>query len=93
MHIYHYADYEVSAVRRPSTRHDTRQDQVDELLRHEVFVDLYQIVRQGLRIGENSYSIKTVERLYRPKRDTEVATAGDSIVQYSRWMESREAGD
>src|SRR5688572_18066060 len=93
MHIYHYADYEVSAVRRLSTRHDTRQDEVDQLLRHEVFVDLYRIVRQGLRIGENSYSIKTVERLYRPKRATEVATAGDSIVQYSRWIESDEPGD
>ena len=93
LHIYHYADYEVSAVRRLSTRHDTRQDEVDQLLRHEVFVDLYRIVRQGLRIGEHSYSIKTVERLYRPKRATEVATAGDSIVQYSRWIESDEPGD
>jgi predicted RecB family nuclease len=93
MHIYHYADYEVSAVRRLSTRHDTRQDEVDQLLRHEVFVDLFRIVRQGLRIGESSYSIKTVERLYRPKRATKVATAGDSIVQYSRWIESDEPGD
>jgi uncharacterized protein len=93
LHIYHYADYEVSAMRRLSTRHDTRQDEVDQLLRHEVFVDLYRVVRQGLRIGEDSYSIKTVERLYRPKRATEVATAGDSIVQYSRWIESGEPGD
>ena len=93
MHIYHYADYEVSAVRRLSTRHDTRQEEVDQLLRHDVFVDLYRIVRQGLRIGENSYSIKTVERLYREKRATQVATAGDSIVQYSRWIESDEPGD
>ena len=44
--------YEVSALRRLSTRHDTRQDQVDELLRHDVFIDLYQIVGHGLRIGE-----------------------------------------
>ena len=58
MHIYHYAAYEVSAVRRLSTRHDTRQDEVDTLLRNEVFVDLYQTVRHGLRIGEDSYSIK-----------------------------------
>ncbi|MEX2493265.1 MAG: TM0106 family RecB-like putative nuclease, partial [Nitrospirales bacterium] len=93
MHIYHYAHYEVSAVRRLSTRHDTRQDEVDELLRHDVFVDLCQIVRQGLRIGEDSYSLKTVERLYRPKRDTEVGTAIDSIVQYARWIESRQPGD
>ncbi len=92
MHIYHYAPYEVNAVRRLSTRHDTRQDEVDELLRHEVFIDLYQIVRQGLRIGEDSYSIKTVERLYRSKRSTEVANAVESIVQYAQWMESKQSG-
>ncbi|MBZ5497781.1 MAG: TM0106 family RecB-like putative nuclease [Acidobacteriia bacterium] len=93
MHIYHYAAYEVGAVRRLSTRHDTRQDEVDELLRNQVFVDLYQIVRHGLRIGEDSYSLKTVERLYRPKRATEVATAVDSIIQYAHWIESREPRD
>lgn len=93
MHIYHYAAYEVSAVRRLSTRHDTRQEEVDDLLRNDVFVDLYQVVRHGLRIGEDSYSIKSVERLYRPRRGTEVATAVDSIVQYALWMESGQARD
>lgn len=93
MHIYHYAPYEVIAVRRLSTRHDTRQDQVDQLLRNEVFVDLYHIVSHGLRIGEDSYSIKKVERLYRAKRATDVATAVDSIVQYARWIESKQPRD
>lgn len=93
MHIYHYAAYEVSAIRRLSTRHDTRQDKVDALLRNEVFIDLYQIVSHGLRIGEDSYSIKKVERLYRPKRATDVATAVDSIVQYARWIESKQSED
>jgi len=93
MHIYHYAAYEVSAVRRLSTRHDTRQEEVDELLRNGVFVDLYHIVRHGVRIGEDSYSIKAVERIYRPKRATEVATAAESIVQYARWIESKQARD
>lgn len=93
MHIYHYAAYEVTAIRRLSTHHDTCQDEVDELLRNEVFVDLYQIVRHGLRIGEDSYSIKSVERLYRPKRTTEVATATDSIVRYAHWIESKQPGD
>ena len=91
MHIYHYAAYEVSAVRRLSSRHDTRKDEVDTLLRNKVFVDLYQIVRHGLRIGEDSYSIKKVEHLYRPKRATGVATAVDSIVQYAKWIESGES--
>lgn len=93
MHIYHFAAYEVSAVRRLSTWHDTRQDGVDELLRNEVFVDLYQIVRHGLRIGEDDYSIKAVERLYRPRRGTEVARAVESIVHYARWIESRQPRD
>ncbi|GAA5142525.1 TM0106 family RecB-like putative nuclease [Prosthecobacter algae] len=90
MHIYHYAAYEVSAIRRLSTRHDSRQDEVDNLLRNNVFVDLYQTVSQGIRIGEDSYSIKKVESLYREKRSTGVTTAVDSIVQYARWIESGE---
>lgn len=93
MHVYHYAAYEVNAVSRLSTRHDTRQDEVDEMLRANVFVDLYKIVRHGLRIGEDSYSIKAVEHLYRPKRVTDVATAVDSIVQYAHWMGSKESPD
>ncbi len=81
MHIYHYAAYEVSAVRRLSMRHDTHQDEIDDLLRNEVFVDLYKIVRGGLRIGENGYSLKKVESLYRLKRATKLATAAESMVQ------------
>jgi uncharacterized protein len=92
MHIYHYASYEVSALRRLSTYHDTRQDEIDALLRHEVFVDLYQIVRHGLRIGEDSYSIKAIERLYRSKRSTEVSTGADSIVHYAAWLASKQPG-
>jgi predicted RecB family nuclease len=92
MHIYHYAAYEVSAVRRLSTRHDTRVLEVDDLLRHEVFVDLYTVVRKGLCIGANSYSIKKVELLYRPKRDNNVASAIGSVVQYANWIESGDSG-
>jgi len=93
MHIYHYAPYEVTAVRRLSTLHDTRQDEVDELLRGGVFVDLYKIVKRGLMIGEDSYSIKALERLYWRKRGGGVGTAIDSIVHYARWIGSGEPRD
>ena len=88
MHIYHYASYEESALKRLSIRHDTRQEQVDDLLRNGVLVDLYKAVKQGIRIGETSYSIKSIEHLYRQKRSTTVTTAVDSIVQYAHWIES-----
>ncbi len=91
MHIYHYASYEVSAVRRLMGKYATREDEVDDLLRHEVFVDLFQIVRQGLRVGEPNYSIKSIEHLYRPMRKGGVGTAGESMVYYAYWLESGES--
>lgn len=93
MHIYHYAAYEVSAMRKLMGRHGTREDQVDDLLRNEVFVDLYGVVRNGLRVGTESYSIKDVEKLYRGKRSGEVKEAGGSIVAYQRWLDSGESPD
>ncbi|MGE0821396.1 MAG: TM0106 family RecB-like putative nuclease [Candidatus Binatia bacterium] len=91
MHIYHYAAYEVTALRRLMGRHGTREEEVDTLLRNEVFVDLYMIVRQGLRVGTKDYSLKSLEKLYRLPRAGEVTTAGDSIVFYDRWLASGES--
>ncbi len=93
MHIYHYANYEVAALRRLMGRHGSRESEVDTLLRHEVLVDLYAVVRHGVRVGEPHYSIKNLERLYRPARAGEVTSAVDSIAVYERWLTSGEAQD
>ena len=45
-------------------RYATRAEQLDELLRGERFVDLYAVVRQALRAGVESYSIKKLEQFY-----------------------------
>lgn len=78
MHIYHYAPYEPTAIKRLAGRHGTCVDEVDELLRAGTFVDLYQVVRQSLRASVESYSIKRLEPLYGfsravPLRDANVA--------------------
>lgn len=88
MHIYHYAPYEVTAIRKISNRFNTKTDEVDELLRENVFVDLYKIVKQGLLIGEPKYSLKNVEHLYRGKRQTDVASGGESVIFYEKWRDS-----
>ncbi|HEY9733597.1 MAG TPA: TM0106 family RecB-like putative nuclease [Drouetiella sp.] len=87
MHVYHYAPYEVAAVRRLAGRHSTRVEEVDNLLRNEIFVDLYQIVRQAFLVGVPSYSIKHIEHLYRPKRSGAVSKAADSVVFYENWLQ------
>ncbi len=88
MHIYHYASYEITACRKLMSRYGVCEYEVDQLLRNEVFVDLYKIVKGSLLIGEPRYSIKNVEHLYRAKRDTEVGSGGDSVVVYERWREN-----
>jgi uncharacterized protein len=93
IHVYHYADYERAAMRRLASRHATREYEVDELLRDGVFVDLYQVVRHGLRVGGPNYSIKTIELLYRETRKGDVKTAGESMVFYANWIESGQPRD
>ncbi len=84
-HIYHYAQYEPSALRRLSTRHGTREAALDDLLRRRKFVDLFTIVRQAIRVSEPSYSLKNLEVFYLAMRGGDVKTAGQSIVVYERW--------
>src|SRR6266404_872353 len=69
MHIYHYAPYEQTAIKRLAGRHSCFVDELDRLLRGGVFVDLLQVVRQGLRASVESYSIKKLERFYGFTRD------------------------
>lgn len=94
MHIYHYAAYEKSALLRLAGRHGVGEEDVDELLRDDVLVDLYPIVRASLRIGERSYSIKKLEPLYMGDRlrGNDVTTAADSVVAYGRYCDLRDQG-
>ncbi|HMG74533.1 MAG TPA: TM0106 family RecB-like putative nuclease [Pyrinomonadaceae bacterium] len=69
MHIYHYAPYEQTAIKRLAGRHSCFVDELDRLLRGGVFVDLLQVVRQGLRASVESYSIKKLEPFYSFTRD------------------------
>ena len=87
LHIYHYAPYEPTAVKRLAGRHGTREEEVDRLLRGEVFVDLYRAVRQGIRASVESYSIKRLEPLYGFSREIELRDAGSSIVEFETWLE------
>jgi predicted RecB family nuclease len=77
LHIYHYAPYEQSAIKRLAGRHGTCAEEVDRLLRAGIFVDLYRIVRQALRASVESYSIKRVEALYAFTRSI---TPRDSVI-------------
>lgn len=92
LHVYHYTQYEPSALKRLAMHHGTREAELDALLRRETFVDLYQVVRQALRISYSSYSIKSVRQFFMPEAGHGVVTGGgESIVAFERWLETGEA--
>ena len=88
MHVYHYANYEIAAIRKLMGRYGVCEEKVDNLLRNHVFVDLYTVVRHGVMIGEPRYSIKNVEHIYRPARDTDVVGGAESIIVYESWRDN-----
>ena len=88
--IYHYAAYEITALRRLTAQHGIGEAFLDRLLRERRFVDLYAVVRGGVIASEPNYSIKSLEVFTGIERAGEVKTAGGSVVAYERW---REEGD
>jgi uncharacterized protein len=92
LHVYHYAAYEPTAAGRLMGRHATREEEVDRLLRGDVFVDLFRAVRQGLRASVESYSIKKLEPLYGLAREEGLRDAGSSIVAFETWLADVETG-
>jgi uncharacterized protein len=83
--VYHYANYEESALKRLAMLHGTRENEVDHLLRSHKLVDLYQVVREAILVSEPSYSIKNLETFYTARRTQQVTSAGASVVVYERW--------
>lgn len=94
MHIYHYAAYEKTALLRLAGRYGVGEDEVDDLLRNGVLVDLYPLVRKSIRVGTENYSLKSLEPLYMggQLRTGDVTTATDSITQYAKFCELRAEG-
>lgn len=70
--IYHYSHYEPSALKRLASRYAVHGDLLDDLLRGERFVDLYRVVRQGVRVSVERYSIKELEPLFGFGRQVEL---------------------
>jgi predicted RecB family nuclease len=93
-HVYHYAPYEATALKRLAAWHGTREEAVDDLLRTGALVDLYAVVRKALRVSQRSYSIKYLEPLYMPgARDGDVKTAASSIEAYEEYLTLTHLGE
>jgi hypothetical protein len=93
LHIYHFAPYEPAALKRLMGRYATREDELDQLLRGKRFVDLFAVVRQGLRASVESYSIKRLEPLYGYVRDASLPDANQALAKVQAFLELGDASD
>lgn len=87
LHIYHFGGYERGALTRLMGRYATREEELDQLLRGKVLVDLLTVVRQGIRAGVESYSIKKLEPLYGFVRDTDLPDANLALTRLQTCLE------
>lgn len=89
LHIHHFAHLEKTVLSDLAGHHATREQVVDDWLREGLLCDLLAIVKQGLRAGVESYSLKELEQFYRYVRQTDLREA----ARARRWFElGREAG-
>jgi len=70
MHVYHFGSYEPGTLKRLMGMHATRENQIDQMLRAGVLVDLHQAFKQGTRASVEEYSLKKIEPIYGFARNT-----------------------
>ena len=91
LHIYHYANYEKVALRDLQQKYLTCMPEITEWLTNNLLIDLQPIVQNTIILGEESYSLKKVEKLYM-KREEDMQSAIESMVAYELWKNSGEPG-
>src|SRR5439155_309780 len=87
LHIYHFASYEPAALKRLMGRYASREEEIDYLLRSGCFVDLYSVVRNGLRASVESYSLKQLEPLYGFTRGIALTDANMALAKVQACLE------
>jgi uncharacterized protein len=91
LHIYHYAPYEPSALKRLMGRYATREDEIDRMLRASLFVDLYTIARQSIRASVERYSIKNLETFYDFNRSVPLVEVRGALAKLEARLELNDA--
>lgn len=90
LHVYHFGHREADALKKLSCRHGVKEEEVDDLLRRHVLVDLHAVVRQGLRASVESYTLKQLECLYGFVRETDRRAAAEAMQLYGFWLETND---
>ncbi len=87
MHVYHFAPYEPSALKRLMGRYATREEEIDQMLRAGLLVDLHRVVRESIRASVESYSLKELEQFHGFDRNVTLPDANQALAQIQAYLE------
>lgn len=93
LHVFHFGHRESDALKKLSLSHSTRADEVDELLRAHVMVDLHRVARQAVRASVESYSLKELEIFHGFERRANLRHAAKCMQLLGWWLETGDDGD
>ena len=88
LHIYHFASYETTALKRMMGKYATKEQEIDILLRTHVFVDLHRVLKQAIRAGVERYSLKDLESYHGFVREMDLRSLSKIKAQYEFLLES-----
>ena len=89
MHVYHYNHTEKSTIER-LTRDADDENLFASLIDSGLFVDLFTVAKNAVRVGTESYGLKHLERLVDFVRTAGIEHGAGAVVQYEQWLTSRD---
>jgi predicted RecB family nuclease len=93
LHIYHFAPYEPSALKRLMGRHGVCEDEIDRMLRAKLFIDLHTVVKRSVRASVEQYSLKALEVFHSFERKVPLEQAGAAMRQMQHGLELGRAAE
>lgn len=87
MHVYHFAPYEPSALKRLMGRYGVCEDEIDRMLRANLLIDLHTVVKRSVRASVEQYSLKALEVFHGFQRKVRLEDAGHAMRQMQHGLE------
>ena len=92
-HVYHFSGYEPGALKRLMGRYATREDEIDQILRGHILVDLHTVLKRSLRASVEQYSLKALEPFYGFERKVPLEDARTALRLIQHGLELKKADD
>lgn len=85
-HAYHYNHTERSALLRLTATRGVREAELNRLAEAGFFVDLFQVARNAIQVGVESYGLKYLELLTTFQRGHDIDAGAGAVVEYEQFM-------